>query len=52
MNALAQTMSKTYAATELAKIAWNKKAKHEDRIAACEALQRQLAKLIASLTND
>jgi hypothetical protein len=44
--------AKMYAAQELAKIAWDKAAKHDDRLLAAHTLQRQLANLIASLEND
>ena len=45
------TTVKQMAAQELARIAWDKEAKKKDRLAACEALQRQINKLILSLTD-
>jgi hypothetical protein len=46
------TMVKTYAATELARIAWDTDAKKQDRLAAAEALHRSVNKLIIKLTED
>lgn len=41
--------SKTYAATELAKLAWDETKTPRERLAAAEALQRQVGKLVKSL---
>lgn len=41
--------TKTHAAAELAKMAWDRAKPIKDRIAAAEALQRQLKKLLAEL---
>ena len=45
------TTIKTLVAQELARIAWDINGKKKDRLAACEALQRSINKLILSLTD-